>query len=72
MKVPVLLYSDYIEDIRPAVSKIHGYERRSYMAETVLKHCEGNRRRSLKKIKETDTVFDNIKKKDYESKKVRI
>jgi hypothetical protein len=50
MKVPVLLNADYTEDICPAVSKMHGYERRSYMAEMTLKHCDGNSRRA-------ETVF---------------
>lgn len=50
MKVPVLLNTDYIEDICLAVSKMHGYERRSYMAEMTLKYCDGNSRRA-------ETVF---------------
>ena len=44
MKAPVLLHTDYIEDICFAVSKMHGYERRSYMAEMTVKYCEGKSR----------------------------
>ena len=45
-----LLNNDYIEDIRSAVTKMHGSERRSFMAEMTLKHCGGNPRRA-------ETVF---------------
>ena len=44
MKASVSLNADYIEDIRFAVSKMHGYERRSYMAEMTVKYCYGNSR----------------------------
>lgn len=50
MKSSVLLTTDYIEDICLAVSKMHGYERRSYMAEMTLKYCDGKSRRA-------ETVF---------------
>ena len=45
-----LLNTDYIEDIRSAATKMHGSERRSFMAEMTLKHCGGNPRRA-------ETVF---------------
>ncbi|MEZ4526390.1 MAG: hypothetical protein R2941_10765 [Desulfobacterales bacterium] len=41
MKSSVLSGTDYIENIFPAVSKMHGYERCSYMAEMTIKYCEG-------------------------------
>ena len=50
MKSPKLLDTDYIEDIRLASAKMYGTERRSFMAEMTLKHCEGNPRRA-------ETVF---------------
>ncbi len=50
MKSSVLLDTDYIEDICLAVSKMHGYERRSYMAEITVKYCDGKSRRA-------ETVF---------------
>ena len=46
MKVYVSLNPDYIEDIRPAASKMHGYECRSYMAEMTVKYCKGSIRRA--------------------------
>ena len=50
MKSLKLLHADYIEDIRSAATKMHGSERRSFMAEMTLKHCGGNPRRA-------ETVF---------------
>ena len=50
MKVYVSLNPDYIEDIRLAVSKMHGSERRSFMAEMTVKYCKGSIRRA-------ETVF---------------
>ena len=50
MKSLKLSTSDYIEDIRSAAAKMHGSERRSFMAEMTLKHCGGNQRRA-------ETVF---------------
>ncbi len=50
MKVYISSDPDYIEDIRPAVSKMHGYKCRSYMAEMTIKYCRGSIRRA-------ETVF---------------
>jgi hypothetical protein len=50
LKAYILLNPDYIEDIRLAASKMHGYERRSYMAEMTIKYCDGKSRRA-------ETVF---------------
>ena len=50
MKSLKLLHADYIEYIRSAATKMHGSERRSFMAEMTLKHCGGNPRRA-------ETVF---------------
>ncbi len=44
MKSLKLLNTDYIENIRFAATKMHGSERRSFMAEMTLKYCEGNTR----------------------------
>jgi len=50
MNISKLLHTDYIEDICFAVSKMHGHERRSYMAEMTMKYCEGSSRKA-------ETVF---------------
>ncbi len=50
MKSPVLLNTDYIENIRIADSKMHGYELHSYIAEMTVKYCEDNSR-SMETVK---------------------
>jgi hypothetical protein len=42
----MLLHPDYTEVLRLAASKMHGYERRSFIAEMTLKYCEGNSRKA--------------------------
>jgi hypothetical protein len=40
------LTPDHIEDIRLASSKMHGTERRAFLAEITLKYCNGNTRKA--------------------------
>lgn len=40
------LNANYIGDIRLAASKMHGAERRAFIAEMTLKYCEGNARKA--------------------------
>ena len=37
---------NHIEDIRQATSKMHGTERRGFLADITLKYCDGNTRRA--------------------------
>ncbi|MCP4614350.1 MAG: hypothetical protein GY845_37165 [Planctomycetes bacterium] len=38
---------NHIEDIRQATLKMHGTERRGFLADITLKYCDGNTRRAV-------------------------
>jgi len=38
---------NHIEDIRQASLKMHGAERRRFLADITLKYCDGNARRAV-------------------------
>lgn len=47
---PDSLQRDHVEDIRSATAKMHGAERREFIAEITLKYCEG-------KTRKAETIF---------------